>query len=238
MKNLIKNTIAVLVLAVIMSTSLYAQENKEMSKMMKDNQKKEQVYTAIMENPELKKEMMQRMMKDAKKDSTSCKMMGDMMMKEGHMQDMMMGKMVDGAAEDDGMCGGVRSGGWRVGARAACSSWSACSRSAETSCTEMASRAHSAATARSESCATSVVRRSEMRPCSISGRRSKAPGRGGATGRAGAPGGAGHPVGEAHPAGQGHPAEQDLAVLTGFWHPTARIRRRCGAPWGPGSWQF
>ncbi|SDR67976.1 hypothetical protein SAMN04487764_0210 [Gillisia sp. Hel1_33_143] len=104
MKNLIKNTIAVLVLAVIMSTSLYAQENKEMSKMMKDNQKKEQVYTAIMENPELKKEMMQRMMKDAKKDSTSCKMMGDMMMKDGHMQDMMMGKMVDGAAEDDGMC--------------------------------------------------------------------------------------------------------------------------------------
>jgi len=104
MKNLIKNTIAVLVLAVIMSTSLYAQDNKEMSKMMKDNQKKEQVYTAIMENPELKKELMQRMMKDAKKDSTSCKMMGDMMMKDGHMKDMMMGKMVDGAAEDDGMC--------------------------------------------------------------------------------------------------------------------------------------
>ncbi|WP_375587303.1 hypothetical protein [Flagellimonas aurea] len=104
MKNLIKNAITVLVLAVTMSTSLYAQDTKEMSKMMQNEQKKEQVYTAIMQDPELKKEMMQRMMKDAKKDSTSCKMMGDMMMKDGHMKDMMMGKMMDGASEDDGMC--------------------------------------------------------------------------------------------------------------------------------------
>jgi len=94
MKNLVKNTIAIIVVAVTMSTSLYAQDTKEMSKMLQDNQKKEQVYTAIMQDPELKKEMMQRMMKEAKKDSTSCKMMGDMMM----------GKMMDEAAEDDGMC--------------------------------------------------------------------------------------------------------------------------------------
>src|SRR5665811_1189532 len=104
MKNLMKNTITVLVLAVTMSTGLYAQDNKKMSKMMGDDQKKEQVYTAIMQDPELKKEMMQRMMKDAKKDSTSCEMMGDMMMKDGHLKDMMMGKMMDGASEDDGMC--------------------------------------------------------------------------------------------------------------------------------------
>lgn len=55
MKNLMKNTITVLVLAVTMSTGLYAQDNKTMSKMMEDDQKKEQVYTAIMQDPELKK---------------------------------------------------------------------------------------------------------------------------------------------------------------------------------------
>lgn len=104
MKNLVKNTIAILVVAVTMSTSLYAQDTKEMSKMLEDNQKKEQVFTAIMQDPELKKEMMQRMMMDAKKDSTSSKMMGDMMMEDGDMKNMMMGKMMDGAAKDDGMC--------------------------------------------------------------------------------------------------------------------------------------
>ncbi|WP_156100665.1 hypothetical protein [Gillisia sp. Hel_I_29] len=95
------------VLGIVMlgTIGLQAQEkDSAMKMMMQDNQKKEQVYTAIMENPELKKEMMQRMMKDAKKDSTSCKMMGDMMMKDGHMKDMMMGEMMDGASEDDGMC--------------------------------------------------------------------------------------------------------------------------------------
>lgn len=104
MKNLVKNIIAILVVAVTMSTSLYAQDTKEMSKMLEDNQKKEQVFTAIMQDPELKKEMMQRMMMDAKKDSTSSKMMGDMMMEDGDMKNMMMGKMMDGAAKDDGMC--------------------------------------------------------------------------------------------------------------------------------------
>ena len=104
MKNLMKNTITVLILAVTMSTSLYAQDIKKVSKMMENEEKKEQVFTAIMQDPELKKEMMQRMMKDAKKDSTSCNMMGEMMMEDGHMQDMMMGKMMDGASKDDGMC--------------------------------------------------------------------------------------------------------------------------------------
>ncbi|MDT0642531.1 hypothetical protein RM553_06760 [Zunongwangia sp. F363] len=99
-----KNIITVLVLAVTTSTSLYAQDNKKISKMMENEEKKEQVFTAIMQDPELKKEMMQHMMKDAKKDSTSCNMMGEMMMKDGHMQEMMMGKMMDGAAKDDGMC--------------------------------------------------------------------------------------------------------------------------------------
>jgi len=86
--------------------AIQAQEKNDtaMKKMLQDDQKKEKVYSAIMDDPEMKKEMMQRMMKEAKKDSTSCKMMGNMMMKDGHMQDMMMGKMMDGASKDDGMC--------------------------------------------------------------------------------------------------------------------------------------
>ena len=104
MITIIKNTLTALAVAVMISTNLYAQDNKETSKMLKDKQKKEQVFSAILQDPDLKKEMMQRMMKDAEKDSSSCKMMGSMMMDDDHMQDMMMSNMMDKAGEDDGMC--------------------------------------------------------------------------------------------------------------------------------------
>ncbi len=95
---------AALTVAVMISTNLYAQDNKEASKMLEDKQKKEQVFSAILQDPDLKKEMMQRMMKDVEKDSSSCKMMGSMMMGDDHMMDMMMSNMMDKAGEDDGMC--------------------------------------------------------------------------------------------------------------------------------------
>ena len=104
MKTIIKSTVAALTVVVMISTSLYAQDNIEASKMLKDMQKKEQVFNAILQDSVLKKEMMQRMMKDAEKDSTTCKMMGSMIMDDDHMQDMMMSNMMDKAGEDDGMC--------------------------------------------------------------------------------------------------------------------------------------
>lgn len=104
MKTIIKNTVAALTVAVMISTNLYAQNNKEASKMLEDKQKREQIFRAILQNPDLKKEMMQRMMKDAEQDSSSCKMMGSMMMDDDHMQDMMMSNMMDKAGENDGMC--------------------------------------------------------------------------------------------------------------------------------------
>jgi hypothetical protein len=105
MKNLVKNILPALIVSVMLiSTNLNAQDNKEVSTMLEDKQKKEQVFSAIMQDPDLKKEMMKRMMKDAKNDSSSCKMMGNMMMDDEHMQDMMMSSMMDKAGEDDGMC--------------------------------------------------------------------------------------------------------------------------------------
>lgn len=104
MKTIIKNTIVALIVAIMISTNLYAQDNKEASKMLKDKQKKEQVFSAILNDPGLKKEMMQRLMKDAEKDSSSCEMVGKMMMDDDHMQDMMMCSMMDKANEDDPMC--------------------------------------------------------------------------------------------------------------------------------------
>ena len=104
MKTILKNTIAALSIAVMISSNLYAQDSKEASEILKDKQKKEQVFSAILENPKLKNEMMQRIMSIAEKDSASCKMMGNMMMDDTHMMDMMMSGMMDKAESDDRMC--------------------------------------------------------------------------------------------------------------------------------------
>lgn len=104
MKTILKNTIAALTIAVMISPNLYAQDTKEASEILKDKQKKEQVFSAILQDPDLKKEMMQRLMSNAEEDSTSCKMMGNMMMDDAHMMDMMMSGMMEKSESDDGMC--------------------------------------------------------------------------------------------------------------------------------------
>lgn len=104
MKRVFKTT---LILGIFMAgvSGIEAQEKNDsaINMMMEDPQTREQVYNAIADDSEMKKEMMQRMMREAKKDSASCNMMGNMMMKDGHMRDMMMEKMMDGASKDDGM---------------------------------------------------------------------------------------------------------------------------------------
>ena len=89
MKSLIKHSliIGILFISVI---NLKAQDKADVAELFQNKEKKEEVFSAIIENPELKKEMMQRMMKSAEKDSASCMMMNNMMMNDSHMMYMMM----------------------------------------------------------------------------------------------------------------------------------------------------
>ena len=105
MKRFIKFSLLTgIVLVSIFNSDLQAQDKSEAQAMLQNKEKKEQVFNAIIDNPELKKEMMQRMMKSAKKDSSACEMMSNMMMDDNHMMDMMMSGMMDKAESDDGMC--------------------------------------------------------------------------------------------------------------------------------------
>lgn len=103
MRNLIKHS---LILGIVLASTfnLQAQDKTGTAEMLQNKEKKEEVFKAIVENPELKKEMMQHMMSNAEKDSASCKMMGNMMMDDAHMMDMMMNGMMEKAESDDGMC--------------------------------------------------------------------------------------------------------------------------------------
>lgn len=72
--------------------------------MLADEQKKEAIFSAIMNDEDLREDFMQKMMNKAKSDLSMCNMMGGMMMKDEHMMDMMMENMMDKAEEDPAMC--------------------------------------------------------------------------------------------------------------------------------------
>lgn len=117
MKNL-KTATSILTLVLLVSFNAFAQQtNREVTRMLEDKQKREALFSAILNNEEMKQELMKRMMADqnqsgmmqnmmnkAKSDSSMCNMMGHMMMQDGHMMDMMMSNMVDGAEKDPAMC--------------------------------------------------------------------------------------------------------------------------------------
>lgn len=114
MKNL-KTATAILTLVLLVSFNAFAQQiNREVTRMLEDKQKREALFSAILNNEEMKQElmkrvmadknqsgmMMQNMMNQAKSDSSMC----NMMVQDGHMMDMMMSNMMDGAEKDPAMC--------------------------------------------------------------------------------------------------------------------------------------
>ena len=101
MNNLMKSLALVVVIYFAGTMKSFAQTN--VSEMLKDKQKKEQVFAAILENESLKKEMMTRLMKQAAKDSSTCKMVASMMSKDSHMMDMASCAMMDSAKDDKKM---------------------------------------------------------------------------------------------------------------------------------------
>lgn len=104
MKINMKKSITALVVVLITSLNLFAQKRNDVEKMLADEQKKEAIFSAIMNDEELRKDLMQRMMGKAENDSSMCRMMDGMMMEDGHMMDMMMGNMMDKAEKDPSMC--------------------------------------------------------------------------------------------------------------------------------------
>ena len=67
MRNLIKHS---LIMGIVLASTfnLKAQDKTEAAEMLQNKEKKEEIFKAIIENPELKKEMMQRMMNNAEKE--------------------------------------------------------------------------------------------------------------------------------------------------------------------------
>ena len=104
MKINMKKSITALVVVLITSLNLFAQQRNDVEKMLADEQKKEAIFSAIMNDEELREDLMQRMMNKAENDSSMCSMMGGMMTENGHMMDMMMGNMMDKAEKDPAMC--------------------------------------------------------------------------------------------------------------------------------------
>lgn len=119
MNTSIKKSFLALTVVLATSFNIFAQQNKDAAvKMLEDEQKKEAIFSAIMNDKQLKEDFMIRMMADKgsrnmmmknmmnkiEKDSSMCMMMGSMMMEDGHMMDMMMGNMMDKAEDDPAMC--------------------------------------------------------------------------------------------------------------------------------------
>lgn len=109
--------IILLLIVSLVYTGCMAQKSTDASKILKDEQKKEEIFSAILKDRELRAELMKRMMKEAESsgmmmnmmktaenDTAACKMMSSMMMKDPHMMDMMMNSMMDKAENDDAMC--------------------------------------------------------------------------------------------------------------------------------------
>ncbi len=117
MENSIQKTILFLLVAFVTTGTALAQRAADASKMLKDENQKEEIFSAILEDKELKAELMNKMMQEgngsgmmmhmmqaAESDTATCRMMGSMMMDNPHMMDMMMGSMMDKAESDDAMC--------------------------------------------------------------------------------------------------------------------------------------
>ena len=104
MKINVRKAITALVVVMISSLSLFAQQRNDVEQMLADEQKKEAIFSAILNDDELRKDLMQRMMNKAENDTSMCNMMGGKMMEDGHMMDMMMGNMMDKAEKDPAMC--------------------------------------------------------------------------------------------------------------------------------------
>ena len=98
MKKLIKNVVVVALL-LLGSIAIAAQKDNEFADLLQNKEMKEQVFSAILNSPELKKEMMQRLAVDGDNKSC-CGMMGNMKMNDGKMKGMMM----DMSHEDGEMC--------------------------------------------------------------------------------------------------------------------------------------
>lgn len=95
MKKLIQNVVVVAFL-LLGGIAIAAQQDNEVENLLQDQEKKEQVYKAIVNSPELKREMMQRLGVDGDNKSC-CAMMGNM--NDGEMKGMM-----DMSNEDGEMC--------------------------------------------------------------------------------------------------------------------------------------
>lgn len=117
MKNSIQKTVLAFIVALVTSGTALAQKTADASNILKDKQKKEQIFAAILNDKELKADLMKRMMQEgngsgmmmhmmqaAERDTATCNMMSSMMMDNPHMMDMMMGSMMDKAESDDAMC--------------------------------------------------------------------------------------------------------------------------------------
>lgn len=106
MKKILKRSLLIMAIMSTVSVSLSAQ-NKKVDKLLKNPQTKEEIFSAIMNNKNMKNDLMKRMMADSgsnrmmnmmqtvKKD-TSTNMMSTMMMGNPQMMNMMM---------NDNMCG-------------------------------------------------------------------------------------------------------------------------------------
>ena len=70
-----------------LSISLRAQNTIKATELLNNEKNKEQIFNAIVADPELKSEMMKFLLHNAEKDSSTCKMMGEMMMDNNHMMD-------------------------------------------------------------------------------------------------------------------------------------------------------
>jgi hypothetical protein len=100
----LKTSIAALTMMLLLSFNAFSQQaNKEITRMLEDKQKREALFSVILNNDQLKEELMKRMMADkegsgmmmnhmmhqAKNDSTMCKKMCSMMMDSDKMMNMM-----------------------------------------------------------------------------------------------------------------------------------------------------
>ncbi|MCJ8167114.1 hypothetical protein MKJ04_19895 [Pontibacter sp. E15-1] len=118
MKNTIQKSVLSLIVVFITIGTALAQKTADATKMLKDEQRKEQIFSAILNDREMRAELMKRMMAEGdgssmmmqhmmqatESDTATCNMMSSMMMKNPHMMDMMMSSMMDKAEGDNAVC--------------------------------------------------------------------------------------------------------------------------------------